>query len=400
MVSNPWTRSQRDPHSPSRLVATTARLCHTSRLRSASIIQLLLTFSLAAAAHAGQAARDLTSGDAIYHAGCAGCHGPNGAGAPDTTVGFDKPETFPDFSDCATTTPEQDVDWRATIRDGGRGRGFSRIMPAFGEQLTPVQIDAVIAHLRGLCRDNGWPRGELNLPRPLATEKAFPESETVITTAVGAHRAPDVSHTIVYEKRYGARNQIEVSVPMAALHGETGAIARGVGDVGVGFKRVLLASSRSILSAQGEIVLPTGNRDKGLGNGVTVFEAFASFGQLLPSQMFLQAQAGAEQPTSTHEVPRAVFVRTALGRSFRQERGVGRIWSPMFELIADRELDDGARTDVDVMPQVQVSLNRRQHIRVSAGVQIPASNRMGRSKQIVFYVLWDSFDGGVTDGWK
>ena len=51
-------------------------------------------------------------------------------------VGFDKPSTFPDFTDCATTTPELDVDWKATIAQGGRGRGFSRIMPSFAEALT------------------------------------------------------------------------------------------------------------------------------------------------------------------------------------------------------------------------------------------------------------------------
>ena len=112
---------------------------------------------------AGQSATGaLTTGEAIYQAGCAGCHGPNGQGMPDTTIGFDKPATFPDFSDCRSTTPELDVDWRATIHAGGQGRGFSRIMPSFAEALTSAQIDAVIGYLRGLCRDRSYPRGELN----------------------------------------------------------------------------------------------------------------------------------------------------------------------------------------------------------------------------------------------
>src|SRR4051794_18212767 len=201
-------------------------------LRSASpIISLLLTLFVASPAVAAQAARGLTSGDAIYRAGCAGCHGPNGEGAADTTVGFDKPATFPNFADCASTTPEVDADWRATIADGGRARGFSRIMPAFGDRLTPAQIESVIGYLRGLCREPSWPRGELNLPRPLATEKAFPEDETVVTTAIGAKHAPDVNQEIVYEHRFGVRNQIEVSIPFAALHDETGAVARGLGDL-------------------------------------------------------------------------------------------------------------------------------------------------------------------------
>jgi len=373
-------------------------------MRISSLIQLPLLLCLAASAVAGQssqpAARLLTTGESIYLAGCAGCHGPGGEGSPQTTIGFDKPETFPDFTDCSSTTPELDVDWKATIHDGGRGRGFSRIMPSFAEELTSAQIDAVITHLRGFCRDSSWPRGELNLPRPLATEKAFPEDETVITTAVGAHHAPNVTNELVYEHRFGARNQLEVSIPFASLHDETGTLARGVGDVGVGLKHVLFASHRSIFSAQGELVMPTGNEAKGLGSGVTIVEAFASYGQILPAAMFLQAQAGTEQPTSTDVKPRAVFGRVAVGKSFRQELGLGRLWSPMLELVADRDLEDGAQTSVDVLPQFQVTLNRRQHLRVNVGLQVPVSHTAGRPRQVVFYFLWDWFDGGLLDGWK
>ncbi len=365
------------------------------------LVILLALLTRPAPAQGGQSgARGLTSGEAIFQAGCAGCHGPDGTGAPDTTVGFEKPATFPDFTDCAGTTPELDVDWKATIRDGGRGRGFSRIMPAFAEQLTDSQIDAVIAHLRSFCRDASWPRGELNLPRPLTTEKAFPEDETVVTTVIGAHHAPDITHEIAYEHRFGARNQLELSIPLASLNDAAGTLSRGVGDVGIGVKRVMLASAHSILSAQGEVILPTGNEAKGLGSGVTVFEAFAAYGQILPSNLFLQAQAGTEQPTSRRDTPRAVFGRAALGASFRQEQGVGRMWSPMLELITDRDLETGARTNVDVMPQFQVTLNRRQHIRASIGLQVPVANTAGRSRQVAFYLLWDWADGGLLDGWK
>jgi mono/diheme cytochrome c family protein len=376
-------------------------ICDTSGVRVACIIQLLVVFGVTAAVLADQSgARGLTDGAAIYQAGCAGCHGADGKGASDTTAGFDKPDTFPDFTDCRSTTPELDVDWRATIRDGGPGRGFSPIMPAFAEQLTDAQIDAVIRHLRTLCRDPSFPRGELNLPRPLTTEKAFPEDETVITTDISAHRAPDITNQITYERRLSARNQLEVSIPVAIVHDQTGTLARGVGDVGIGMKRVLFSTAQSILSAQGEIILPTGNEAKGLGSGVTVFEAFAAYGQILPSRMFLQAQVGTEQPTSTENTPRALFGRAALGASFRQENGVGRMWSPMLEVITDRDLENNARTNVDLMPQFQVTLSRRQHVRASIGLQVPVANTAGRSKQVGFYLLWDWFDGGLLQGWR
>ena len=379
-------------------------MCHRCRLRVSTILQALAFAFVAVSAAAGQvpprAARDLTTGESIYRAGCAGCHGPNGEGAPQTTIGFDKPETFPDFTQCDQTTPELDIDWKATITQGGHGRGFSPIMPSFAEELTPAQVETVVAYVRGFCHGTSWPRGELNLPRPLTTEKAYPEDETVLTSAVTTHHAPDITNELVYEHRLSVKDQIELSIPFAAVHDENGTIARGVGDVGIGWKRVLFSSRNSILSAQGELILPTGNKDKGLGTGVTTIEAFAAYGQILPSEMFLQAQGGTEQPTSTDTTPRALFGRVAFGKSFRQEGGLGRLWSPMIELLSDRDLTDGAKTNLDLLPQFQVTLNQRQHIRVSAGLQLPINNTTGRSKQVVFYFLWDWFDGGLLDGWK
>src|SRR5215471_12679808 len=184
----------------------------TGGRRGKAAFALALLFAAPTAPMCGQEiARklNLKTGKDIFQAGCAGCHGADGKGAPDTTVGFDKPETFPDFTKCDQTTPELDVDWRATIRDGGRGRGFSRIMPSFAEALTPQEIDLVIGYLRGFCKETVWPRGEMNLPRPLFTEKAFPEDEAILTTAVNADGAAAVGQILQYEKRFGARNNLE-----------------------------------------------------------------------------------------------------------------------------------------------------------------------------------------------
>ena len=359
-----------------------------------------MTCAAPAAVRAQSVVRTLTSGDAIFQAGCAGCHGPHGEGAPPSVIGFDKPATFPDFTDCPSTTPELDVDWKATITNGGSGRGFSRIMPAFGEALTSEQIDAVIGYLRRQCRDTTFPRGELNLPRPLRTEKAFPESETVFTMAVAGSHAPDLDSELAYEHRLTARDQIEVAVPFASVHDENGTRASGVGDVALGWKRVLFAGHNSIVSGQGEIVFPIGDAARGLGSGVTTFGAFATVGQMLPASSFVQFQVGTDQPVNTDEAPRTLFWRAAVGRSFRQEDGLGRMWSPIVEVVSDREFAAGAAATIDVVPQFQVTLNRRQHVRANVGVEIPTTHTTGRSKQLVFYVLWDWFDGGLLEGWK
>lgn len=71
----------------------------------------------------------------------------------------------------------------------------------------------------------------------------------------------------------------------------------------------------------------------------------------------------------------------------------------MVELIADREFETDAKTNWDIVPQMQVTLNRRQHIRVNFGVRTPLNNTSGRDTQVLFYALWDWFDGGLRDGW-
>ncbi len=344
----------------------------------------------------------LNTGKEIYEAGCVACHGADGKGMPDTTVAFKKPRTFPDFTQCDQTTPEPNVDWKATIRDGGHGRGFSPIMPSFGEALSPAQIEKVVAYARGFCTNSYWPRGEFNLPRALATEKAFLEDETIVTSSINAQGAPGFSNDIIYEKRFGIRNQIEVDVPVNFLHQDTGAWFGGVGDVSMGAKRVLFANLRSgsIVSAQGGVVLPTGNKSRGFGTGVTKFEAFASFAQLLPANTFVQFQAGTLQPIDPGKQPRTAYWRTAFGKQIRQSGGLGRLWTPMTEFVADRDFATGAKTNWDVLPQFQVTLSRRQHVRFNTGVRIPVTHTAGRAVQVVFYVLWDRFDGALFEGWR
>jgi mono/diheme cytochrome c family protein len=373
---------------------------------TASLSAALLVFlacpsvTLSAQNPTAPAAHALTSGEAIYQAGCAGCHGATGQGAPATSTMFDRPETFPDFTDCAGTTPELDIDWKATIALGGHGRGFSRIMPVFVEELTSTQIDAVIKYLRTFCRSDRYPRGELNLPRPLITEKAFPESEAILTVGLPTNGSTNVESEFSYEHRLSARNQLEIAVPFSSVRDENGVRASGVGDVAVGLKRVLFASHDTIVSGFGEIALPSGNSDKGLGSGVTTFSFHAMAGQILPGEAFLQAQVGTDQPVNPDLSSRTIFWRLNAGKSFRQDGGLGRMWSPMIEVVGDRAFGAGELMTVDLVPQMQVTLSRRLHVRANAGLQIPVSNREGRPKSFVFYVLWDWFDGGLFDGWR
>jgi mono/diheme cytochrome c family protein len=340
----------------------------------------------------------LDTGRQIYQAGCISCHGPDGKGQSQELAGFERPETFPDFSDCPTSTPEPDVQWRAIITNGGPARGFSQIMPAFKDLLTSTQISKVIEYLRGFCAERAWPPGDLNLPRPMVTEKAFPENETVVTGAFGG--GSGVATSAVYERRIGASAMMEVAVPYEFPH-DDGRWSAAFGDLAIGYKQKLLHSlaKGSIFSVGGEMSVPTGDPVLGTGGQSTIFEGFVAFGQILPADSFVQIHTGFELPVHPDLVPRAYYFRTALGKTFAQERGIGRRWTPMVEFIADRDLTDGAVTNWDVIPEIQIPVSKRMHILGSVGVRVPINNTSDRPTQMMFYVLWDWADGGLKEGW-
>jgi hypothetical protein len=111
-------------------------------------------------------------------------------------------------------------------------------------------------------------------------------------------------------------------------------------------------------------------------------------------------EGGADLPTDAGKVSQDVFLNTAVGKWFNQTKGLGRLWAPMVEFLAHRNLQDGAKTDWDVMPEMQITISKRQHVRFNAGLRVPATNTAGRQMQVMFYVLWDWQDGRLWEGWK
>ncbi|MGC4085450.1 MAG: cytochrome c [Vicinamibacterales bacterium] len=345
-------------------------------------------------------ALSFTSGKEIWESGCASCHGVDGRGQAENLRGFELPATFPYFTDCPTSTPESNLQWRAVITNGGPARGFSPIMPAFRDLLTQEQIGMVISHVRTLCTEKAWPLGDLNLPRPLITEKAFPENETVIAGTINAQGAAGIGSTLIYERRIGSRSMIEAIVPYAFSH-ETGTWSAAFGDLALGYKQTLAHSARkgTIFSVGGELIAPTGNPSVGTGGESTIFETYAAFGKLFRDLSFVQLHSGVELPAHSDEVARAYYLRSAVGKTFAADSGHGRRWTPMVEFIGDRELVSGETMNWDVVPQVQIPLNKRMHVLASVGYRIPVNNRDGRPRQFLFYGLWDWMDGGLLQGW-
>jgi hypothetical protein len=345
----------------------------------------------------------LKSGEELYIAACSNCHGLNGGGVPQEKLGFDVVPA--DFTDCSFASREPAADWVIIAHEGGPIRGFSRLMPSFGGVLTLDDLTLIMEHVKSFCTDKAWPDGSLNLPRAMFTEKAFPEDELVYTAGFKVEGDGEFSNELIYEKRFGARNQFELVVPFDWQNQTIGPDGEtdwngGVGDIALGVKRAFYHSveNGSILAVTGEIILPTGNEDKGFGKGTAIFEPFLSYGQLLPADFFIHAQAGLELPFDTDKAGNEAFWRAALGKAFNQ--GIfGRTWAPMMEVLGARELESGAEISWDLVPQVHFTVNTRQHIMMNIAARVPITDSGVRDTQVLVYLLWDWFDGGFFQGW-
>ena len=342
-----------------------------------------------------------TTGAELFEIGCASCHGMDGKGAGPGRVAFEIP--LPDFTDCSFASREPLADWLAIVHAGGPVRGFDTTMPAFGEAFSNEQILSILEHVRTFCPEPSWPRGELNLPRAMVTEKAYPEDEAVSTLSVDYDGPGSVMNEIVYERRFGVRNQWELKIPFGAVEtGAGGDWQGGLGDIEVGLKRTMWHSlaSGSIFALGVDAGLPTGRESVGLGKGTVVFEPYTSFGQIIAENGFFQFQGAVEVPVE--EKPGAEkegLWRGVLGWTLMQNGGLGRSWTPMLEVLGSRELEGGGGTAWDLIPQIQVSINTRQHLLANIGVRLPLSDSGSRSSTFLFYILWDWFDGGFFDGW-
>ena len=369
-----------------------------------SCVSTAVALGFCAGALCAQVPDDLSrlSGDQLYLASCAACHGADGAGLDGSLLGFE--EEMPDFTDCDFAAREPDGDWIAVAHEGGPVRGFSEMMPAFRGALTTTQLQLVMNHIRTQCADPQWPRGELNLPRGLVTEKAYPEDEWVVEAGADLEGEGYVGSAFVYERRFGPRSQIEVRIPFGwrSVPGVGTAANQwvsGLGDAALGVKHALHHSieSGTIFSLGGEVILPTGAEGKGLGGDGMAMEGFASFGLVLPADAFIQAQAGIELPLYDGG-ENELFARVSFGRTFTAGPW-GRSWTPMIEAQLRRDLGDNSRTELDLIPQLQFSLNTRQHVLANIGLLVPTTRTSGRSVRLLAYLLLDWFDGGFFEGW-
>ena len=329
----------------------------------------------------------------MWGAWCARCHAVDGSGNVSEPTVSVKPM---DFTDCSLTTPEPDVDWERAIAKGGPGVGLSSQMPGFEDSLSPEQIRGFVSHMRTFCAESRWPSGNLNFPRPILTEKAFPENEFLMLPVV-SHRKENggipaetsFEWLSVYERRIGRRSMYEVGIPVvgrqtsalsipSAGFVNTKSSAVGFGDIELAFKYTLIASEPAILAAGIEAAIPVGSDSNGFGHGTVVWEPFLAMGTTLGSWYF-QAQTKYEIPVDRAKADRAFVYNLYLGHDTSLAPDT---WTLGVEL-------NGENHELAVTPQIRKGLTRTGALAAAVGVMIPVTEREEQTTRLVGYLLWE-----------
>ena len=290
-----------------------------------------------------------------------------------------------DFSDCRLASAEPDADWERAIAKGGPGVGLSPQMPAFEDSLTPQQISGFVAHMRTFCKESGWPNGNNNFPRPIITEKAFPENEFLILPAISHITEPDsppltdFAIVALYERRVGKRGMFEVEIPVVSKD-FVGSREGGIGDIAVAWKQTLFARAAAprILSVGLEAVIPNGSQTKGIGKGTLIFEPFLSAGAVL-RDWYLQVETKVELPVDLEKASRTFVYNLYIGRDTSLAPNT---WTLGIELNGEDHL-------VAVTPQVRKGLTGTGALAASFGVTLPFNEREEQGVRWVGYLLWE-----------
>ena len=328
-------------------------------------------------------------GPTVYEGACESCHGKDGRGSPEGTA---LTVPLPDFTDCSSSSSEPTSNWTYVIANGSAFMGLSDQMPSFGGVLSPEEIQTVLAYVRNFCQEPGWPSGDLNFRQPLFTAKAFPEDEAVLKQEFinGTHGTQTWTTTLSYEQRLGARGQWELSLPYTVKETRDRTTA-GPGDLAFGYKHVLSAhaAARALTAAALEVVLPSGDHDRGLGDGTLTFEPSFLSGIAL-RQFVFQNQLQAVLPLDADRADRQMRYRLAgsyLTSPFK--RGL----VPSLEVEFRHNLQGESDEVLLLTPQLYTGLRFRGHVALRLGTQIPVAGTHPFDYRIGAALIWDYLDG-------
>jgi len=330
-------------------------------------------------------------GLALYAKECASCHGKDGRGSPEGT-GLTVP--LPDFTDCSSNSSASTSGWTDIITKGSAFMGLSDQMPSFGEVLSPEEIRTVLKYVRNFCREEGWPSGDLNFHKTLFTSKAFPENEAVLKQEFikGKKGMREWTTTLSHEQRLGARGEWELSLPYIVRETREKTTA-GPGDLSLEYKHVLSTHTekRALTAAALEVVFPSGDRDRGLGDGTFTFEPSFLSGIAL-RQFVFQNQIQAVLPLNEDRADRQMRYRVA--GSYPTSL-LKRDLVPSLEVEFRHNLQGESNEVLLLTPQLYTGLRFRGHVALRIGAQIPIAGTDPFHYRIGAALVWEYLEGGL-----
>ena len=120
-------------------------------MRSVAFAAILLSVGMAAAGPAVA-----VDAEQVFRFYCAQCHGVAGVGdGPNVTKDF--PVSPRNFTNAKEMNKLTDADMRNVIMDGGPAASKSPMMPPWSATLSKAEVEAMIKHLRKLCKCKGKP---------------------------------------------------------------------------------------------------------------------------------------------------------------------------------------------------------------------------------------------------
>jgi len=258
------------------------------------------------------------------------------------------------------------------VTRGGAAFGLSLDMPAYGEAGTPEQIRAIVRYVRSLCRERGWPPGELNFPRAFLVEKAFPENELVLVAHGREQQA-------IYERRIGRRFQFEGEA-IAVFD----SLRRPFDGVTAALKYNLWHSleRRALVTLGLEVSPPLGRRER------WELEPYVAAGAERAGFVVQGQVVGGWEAT---EGISGAACRLGVGRALAGGRLV-----PMLE--AGWDVPRAGDASLSLYPQMWLRLSRLGHVAASVGADTPATRRERRARLTAF-LLWDFGDAPLLRGW-
>ena len=295
----------------------------------------------------------LLHGREVFEQNCIMCHGADAKGTGQLAAAL--PVRPANLTDCKLTAEDPVEVVQGIIRHGGPYAGRSSVMPAFGTVLSDSDIADVARYVKSLCADPDWVPGELNFPRPLLTDKAFPEQEMIVGGRFGRNGKNVSEYWGRLEYRVNGRTNIEITSRALSINPNIGPTESGLGDTALSVKRVVAFSPRyrTLASAGVELTLPTGSDRRGLGNGSFVFEPNLRAG--VDWKQFVVQVAGALAfPARTSDINSEWKLDVAIGRYFFPDPRLQ--ITPMIELNTTTRISGPSygETKSAILPQVRV----------------------------------------------